>query len=177
MVIVSFSASVVELMTVTAVLLVVNVEDFGNALGPIDPELLELGKQSGGALNGFPIATDKLFATASLFADEFRSLEHRDVLLHPREAHRVLPRERRDRLLLTDRSAKNVSTCRVGERLEHPVDRSVTQLTIYNHMVVDYQQSRCTATSSRNGLADKQVNAPGDSPRAFTCRFRLGYAL
>jgi hypothetical protein len=54
-------------------------------------------------------------------ADERRPLEHRDVLLHGRQAHLVAARQRRDRLLALDRAGEDVSSGRVRERLEDAV--------------------------------------------------------
>ena len=49
-------------------------------------------------------------------------LEHRDVLLHGREAHRIAVGEARDRRLAVDAAVEDVAPRRVGERVEQPVD-------------------------------------------------------
>ena len=50
--------------------------------------------------------------------DEPRPLEHRDVLLHGREAHGVVARELGDALLAGDRPADDVTPGGVGEGAE-----------------------------------------------------------
>jgi hypothetical protein len=73
----------------------------------------------------------------ALLGDQAGPLQHGDVLLHRREAHRIGPRESRDRRLARRAAAKDVAAGGVGESMEQLVNCPVRQV-IYNHMVVDY---------------------------------------
>jgi hypothetical protein len=84
------------------------------------------------------IGAHELLAPVALLGDQASPLEHGDVLLHRREAHRVTPRESRNRGLVGGAAAKDVATGRVGQGMEQPVDRILGQL-IYNHLVVGYR--------------------------------------
>jgi len=66
---------------------------------------------------------------------EPRPVQHRHVLLHRREAHRVVLRERRHRQFLAHAAAHDVAAGGVGQRVEQVVHDLVGQL-IYNHLVV-----------------------------------------
>ena len=74
----------------------------------------------------------------ALLCDQAGPLEHGDMFLYGREAHRVAPRESRNRGLVVGAAAKDVATGRVGEGMEQPVDGILGQLT-YNHLVVGYR--------------------------------------
>ena len=76
----------------------------------------------------------------ALLGHQAGSLEHGDVLLDGRKAHRVGPREARNRGLAGGAVAKDVATGRVGQGMEQPVDRILAELT-YNHLVVGYRTS------------------------------------
>ena len=75
-------------------------------------------------------APDPLLTAAPVLDDEPRPLEHRHVLLHGREAHRVAAGQLGDRLLLRQHHRDDVAPGGVGERVEHVVGAT------YNHMVV-----------------------------------------
>ena len=70
------------------------------------------------------------------------------MLLHGREAHRVMPGQLDDALLAIDRPADDVPSSGVREGAEHPVEVGRGDLHRYNHMVVS---SRCQA-GRRDGL-------------------------
>jgi hypothetical protein len=67
--------------------------------------------------------------------DEAGPLQHRDVLLHRGEAHRVGVGQPRHRQLAPDRAEHDVATGGIGQRVEQVVDSVVGELT-YNHLVV-----------------------------------------
>jgi dihydrofolate reductase len=79
----------------------------------------------------------ELLPPAALLGDEPSPLQHGDVLLHSREAHRVGLRESRDRGLAGGAPAKDVAAGRVGQGMEQLVDRLVPP-PICNHPVVGY---------------------------------------
>ena len=88
--------------------------------------------------NRVGIGAYELLAPAPLLRDQAGPLEHGDVLLHCGEAHRVCPRESRDRRLADGAAAKDVAAGRVGQGMEQAVDHITRQLT-YNHLVVGYR--------------------------------------
>jgi hypothetical protein len=71
----------------------------------------------------------------SALDDEFGRFEHRDVLLHGRERHRVLPRELRDRLLLGEGAPKNVTPGLLRQCVENAIEVRIVESGIYNHLV------------------------------------------
>jgi dihydrofolate reductase len=85
----------------------------------------------------------ELLPPAALLGDEPGPLQHGDVLLHGREAHRVGLRESRDRGLAGGAAAQDVAARRVRQGTEQLVDRLVRQF-IYNHPVVDYPDMKLT---------------------------------
>jgi hypothetical protein len=82
--------------------------------------------------DGGDVAADELLPTLTPLGHERSVLEHRDVLLHGGEAHRVLAGETRNGVLVLQGAHHDVSPGRVGQRAEDPVDLFVGQL-IYNH--------------------------------------------
>ena len=82
------------------------------------------------------VGVDDLLAAAPLLGHQAGPLEHRDVLLHGREAHRVDVGEPRHRGLAADAAVEDVAARRVGERVEQAVHLRVGE-RIYNHPVVD----------------------------------------
>jgi hypothetical protein len=94
------------------------------------PERLELVEQAVHLAKDTGHPPDPLLATVPALDDEPRPLEHRHVLLHRREAHRVAAGQLGDRLLLRQHDRDDVATGGVGERVEHVVGAT------YNHMVV-----------------------------------------
>src|SRR3954452_20753844 len=110
---------------------------------PVDPPApgrLELVKGLPRAVDGAGVGVHALLPPAALLDDEPGPLQHGDVLLHSREAHRVGLREPRDRGLAGGAAAKDVAAARVGQCMEQLVHRLVSPL-IYNHSVVDYLTS------------------------------------
>ena len=85
----------------------------------------------------------ELLAAVALLDHEPRTFEHRDVLLHGGEAHRVAAGERGDVVLAVERAQEDVAPGGVGEGVEHPVGLVGRQL-IYNHMVVCWHSARPT---------------------------------
>jgi len=88
-----------------------------------------------GASQRVDLGADELFAPAPVLADQARPLEHRNVLLHRREADRVEPSERRDRQFPFGRAAEDVAPGGVAEGLEEQIGAPF-RVPIYNHMVV-----------------------------------------
>ena len=107
------------------------------------------------------VGVHELLAPARLLSDQAGPLQHGDVLLDGREAHRVSPRKARNRGLVGGAAAKDVATGRVGQSVEQPVDRVLGQLT-YNHMVVGYRAigNSCglLASSSEESEVSDAVN-------------------
>src|SRR3954469_22906379 len=85
------------------------------------PDLFELAEQGRNRSHGLHLTAGQLLATAAPLGDEPRSLEHGDVLLHRGEAHRVVLRQRRDRVLTGQPPAQDVAPGAVGERVEQGV--------------------------------------------------------
>jgi hypothetical protein len=77
----------------------------------------------------------ELLAAVTTFGDERGAVEHRHVLLHCGEAHRVLAGEGAHRVVLAHGSSDDVSARGIGERVEEPVGRLIVE-HIYNHLVV-----------------------------------------
>src|SRR5688500_8613003 len=99
------------------------------------PGRLELVEGLPGAADRAGIGAHELLPPTALLGDQAGPLQHGDVLLHGREAHRVSLRESRNRGLAGGAAAKNVAAGRVRQGMEQFVDRLVSQL-IYNHLVV-----------------------------------------
>jgi hypothetical protein len=127
MVILRFSVSLTTSVTVTGKLLVENPVD---AVDTRAPERLELVEQAVHVAKDTGYPPDPLLTAVPALDDEPRPLEHRHVLLHRREAHRVAAGQLGDRLLLRQHDRDDVATGGVGERVEHVVGAT------YNHMVV-----------------------------------------
>ena len=97
------------------------------------PDLLVLLEQPGGGPDGVDVAPHEPLATALLLGHQPCSLEHRDVLLHGGERHRVALGEGRHRCRLAQHPRDDVAAGGVGEGTEDPVH---VLLLIYNHQVV-----------------------------------------
>ena len=89
---------------------------------------------------------DELLAPAAHLYDQARPLQHGDVLLYRGEAHRVGPRESRDRGLVRRAATKDVAAGRVGQGTEDRVDNLGRNL-IYNHIVVRYRAMKLTTNT------------------------------
>jgi hypothetical protein len=96
------------------------------------PGGLELVEGLPGASDHPGIGAHELFPPTALLGDQTGPFQHRDVLLHRCEAHRIGPRESRNRGLAGDAAAKDVAASAVGESMEQLVNRPARQL-IYNH--------------------------------------------
>ena len=68
------------------------------------------------------VGADDLAAPDALLGDQAGPLEDRDVLLHGREAHRVVAGQLGDALLAVDRPADDVAPRGVGQGAEHAVE-------------------------------------------------------
>ena len=82
------------------------------------------------------VGADDLASADALLRDQPGPLEDRDVLLHRREAHRVVARQLGDPLLPVDRAAHDVAAGVVGQGAEHAVEVGRGELHWYNHTVV-----------------------------------------
>ena len=101
------------------------------------PRALEVVEHPPRPADGGAVGVDELLPPAPLLGHETGPLQHRDVLLHRREAHGVAGGEPRDRRVLHQAAVQDVPARRVGQRVEHAVDLLAGQL-IYNHPVVRY---------------------------------------
>ena len=91
---------------------------------PVDaaaPDGLQLVEQACGPTHGVDVAAHELLATLALLGHEARALEHRDVLLDGREAHRVAAGELGDVVRALERAQEDVAPGGVGE-LDPDVD-------------------------------------------------------
>src|SRR3954470_2635520 len=105
---------------------------------PVDPPApgrLELVKGLPRAVDGAGVGVHALLPPAALLDDEPGPLQHSDVLLHSREAHRVGLCESRDGGLAVDAATKYVATRPVGQGMKQLVELLLRGL-IYNHIVV-----------------------------------------
>jgi len=97
---------------------------------------------------GGDIAANELFAPLTSLGDQFRSFEHRDVLLHRGETHWIKQSERRNRMLPLKGPFDDVASRGVTQRVEELI-RLLGRKIIYNHMVVDYLFVRKMSSSLR----------------------------
>jgi hypothetical protein len=82
------------------------------------------------------IGVHELLPSTALLGDEAGPLQHRDVLLHRGEAHRVDVGESRHRRLRPDAAVHDVAARGVRERVKEVIHLLVGP-SIYNHSVVD----------------------------------------
>ena len=119
------------------------------------------------------IGADDLAAPDALLGDQAGPLEHGDVLLHRREAHRVVAGQLDDALLGIDRAADDVAPRGIGERAEQavdvgPGDRHNTIIRLY---LRTWQGCRCTRgavtqTGARSATGETRRAEPGAWPLA-----------
>ena len=102
------------------------------------PHRLELVEQALGVAHGVDVPGHELLPPVSALGHQAGPFEHRHVLLHGREAHRVPPRQRRHRVLAAQARDDDVATGGVAQRVEHEVRVRGGVRRIYNHMVVGY---------------------------------------
>ena len=96
-----------------------------------------------------------LLAPAALLGDQPRPLEHGDVLLHRREAHRVRLREPRHRQLAPDGAARG---CRGGSRRRAPGRGGPSSSSLSSVQPFGCRLSR--ASSADKGSADLARRTP-----------------
>ena len=92
-----------------------------DAIEPVAPDGLDAVEKSVRSSERVGVRAHELLPPASLLGHELCPLEHRDVLLDRREAHRVAAGELGDALLVVQHDRDDVAACRVGERVEEPV--------------------------------------------------------
>src|SRR5690606_14593160 len=134
------------------------------------PQLLVAREQRAGASDHRRVRPDETLPPLGPFDDEARGFEHGDVLLHRRERHVVLARERGDRKLVLDRAPQDVPPRRGREGLEDAVDLFIAQLITYNHLVVGYERMPHPSTPFLDtALADRRPSEgsgrKGSAPR------------
>ena len=112
-------------------------EQIGHPVHTPAPGRLELVEGPPRPAHGVGIGAHELLASAALLGDQAGPLQHRDVLLHRGEAHRVVGGESRHRRLAPDAATEDVAARGIGQGMEQAVHVLVGQLT-YNHPVVDY---------------------------------------
>ena len=83
--------------------------------------VFELVEGASRPVHGIGLGVHALLASAALLGDQAGALEHGDMLLHRREAHRVRLGQLRHRRLARDAAAKDVAPGRVGQRVEQLV--------------------------------------------------------
>src|SRR5918994_2659671 len=114
------------------------VNELAHALDALAPQLLVTVEQAPRDAEPLEVGADDLPPPAAVLSDEARPLEDGDVLLHRREAHRVVRGQLGYALLPVDRAAHDVAPGGVTQCAE---DAVVVEgdLQSYNHTVV------CTA--------------------------------
>ena len=98
------------------------------------PERLVALQEGRGVVDDHRVPAHQLLAAPALLAHKACPLEHGDVLLHRGEAHRVGPRQFRDRSRLLEYPHDDVAPRPVGQGVEHLVDALFEEI-IYNHLV------------------------------------------
>ena len=111
-------------------------DELGHAVDPAAPQLLVLVEQAARHAQSLDIGADDLASPDALLGDQPGPLEDRDVLLHRREAHRVVAGQLCDALLAVDRAAHDVAPGVVRQGAEHAVEVGWGELHGYNHTVV-----------------------------------------
>ena len=97
-------------------------DELGHAVDAAAPQLLVLVEQAPRDAQPLDVGADDLPAPDALLGDQAGPLEDRDVLLHGREAHRVVAGQLGDALLAVDRPADDVAPGGVGQRAEDAVE-------------------------------------------------------
>jgi hypothetical protein len=109
----------------------------GHAVDASAPGRLEIVEDPPRPADRAAVAAHELLAPAALLGDEAGPLQHRDVLLHRSEAHRVDVGESRHRRLVHDAAVEDVAARGVGQCVEQAVHILLLGPTTYNHSVVD----------------------------------------
>jgi len=92
------------------------------SIASVTPQLLVAIEQASRGAKPVEVRVDNLAPPDSALRDQPGPLEDRDVLLHGREAHRVVPRQVRDTLVAGDRPADDVAPRGVRQGAEHVVE-------------------------------------------------------
>ena len=95
-----------------------------SAVHPVDaaaPQRLVLVEQATRQAEPLDVGAHDLAAAGALLGDQAGPLEHGDVLLHGREAHRVVPGQLCDALIAVQGAQHDVAPGGVGKGGEHLV--------------------------------------------------------
>ncbi len=118
------------------------------------PELFEMSQKRLRPANGLGVASHDALPPPRNFGDEVCGLEHRDVLLHSREAHVVVAGELGDRGLADERAAHDIAPRRVGQGPEDTIYPVVVKINLCNHLVVRYVRRKPLSTPERQTARD-----------------------
>jgi len=110
-------------------------EQLGHAVHAPAPSRLELVKGLPGPADRIRIGAHELLPSAAVLGDQAGPLQHRDVLLHGGEAHRICLGQPRHRRVALGGAAEDVTPGSVRQGVKYIVDCLVGH-TIYNHLVV-----------------------------------------
>ncbi len=118
-------------------------EHISEALKTEAPQRFQLIEERPRLTQGVDISVDQLFPAPALLRNEASSLQHRNVLLHCGEAHRISPGQNADRDSLLHGELQNVTSRCVRQSVKQPIGLhfpnfvcDVHRSTIYNQMVV-----------------------------------------
>ncbi len=111
-------------------------EQLGHSVHSPAPGHLELVEGLPRPLDCIGISAHELLPSAAFLCDQACPFQHRDVLLHGREAHRIGRGQPRHGGVTPDGATENVAASGVGQGVEHLAD-SFLGHHIYNHLVVD----------------------------------------
>ena len=90
-------------------------DEVRHAVDAAAPQRLVLVEQAARQAQPVHVGPDDLAAAGALLGDQARPLEHRDVLLHGREAHGVVPGQFSDPFAAAQRAQDDVTTRAIGE--------------------------------------------------------------
>src|SRR5699024_8403300 len=108
----------VDVAVVLAMRVLLGREQLVDAGDVLASALLQLGEHRGGGAEGAGGATGEGLPAVTAPGEQAGPLEHHDVLLHRREAHRVVPGQGRDRLLASQHPPQDVPPRAIRERME-----------------------------------------------------------
>ena len=90
-------------------------DEVGHAVDAAAPERLVLVEQAARQAKPLDVGAHDLAPAGALLGDQAGPLEHRDVLLHGREAHRVVPGQLGDALAAVQRAQDDVTPGGIGQ--------------------------------------------------------------